>query len=217
MQLFREKDLSLYDGESGSRGLYLSILGQVFDVGKGSKHYGPGGGYHFFAGKDASRAFVTGDFTETGLTDDVSDLTPSQVVALFDWLAFYQRDYEPVGRLIGRYYSENGQPTEALRRVEAALAEGLKLKAEAQTQSKRFPSCNSEWSAATGGRVWCSTASGGVHRDWVGVPRKLFSPGSSRSRCVCVQSSDPTELDNPNLQVYEGCPPLAQSCTIKSF
>lgn len=52
-----------------------------------------------FLGRDASRAFVTGDFTEAGLTDDVSDLSPSQIVALYDWLAFYQKDYTPVGKI----------------------------------------------------------------------------------------------------------------------
>jgi len=31
-------------------GLYLSILGQVFDVTKGEKYYGPGGNYHAFTG-----------------------------------------------------------------------------------------------------------------------------------------------------------------------
>lgn len=31
-------------------GLYISILGQVFDVTKGAKHYGPGATYHFFTG-----------------------------------------------------------------------------------------------------------------------------------------------------------------------
>lgn len=49
------------------------------------------------SGKDASRAFVTGDFSETGQTDDLSGLSPTQIVALFDWLAFYQKDYELVG------------------------------------------------------------------------------------------------------------------------
>lgn len=53
----------------------------------------------YFQGKDASLAFVTGDFTESGQTDDVSSLSPSQVMALYDWLAFYQREYQAVGRV----------------------------------------------------------------------------------------------------------------------
>lgn len=32
-------------------GLYISILGQVFDVTRGAKHYGPGATYHGFTGK----------------------------------------------------------------------------------------------------------------------------------------------------------------------
>lgn len=50
-----------------------------------------------FSGRDASLAFITGDFTESGQTDDVSSLSPLQIVALYDWLSFYQRDYQPVG------------------------------------------------------------------------------------------------------------------------
>lgn len=49
-RLLSRRELSLYDGEEGSKGLYLAILGQVFDVHKGHKHYGPGGAYHFMAG-----------------------------------------------------------------------------------------------------------------------------------------------------------------------
>ena len=41
-----------------------SILGKVFDVSKGAKHYGKGGAYRGFTGRDASRAFVSGDFTK---------------------------------------------------------------------------------------------------------------------------------------------------------
>lgn len=50
------------------------------------------------SGKDASLAFITGDFTESGLVDDVSSLSPLQIVALYDWLAFYQRQYQHVGK-----------------------------------------------------------------------------------------------------------------------
>ncbi|XP_010895336.2 neuferricin [Esox lucius] len=211
-RLITKDELSLYNGDENSRGLYLAILGQVFDVEKGMKHYGPGGGYHFFAGKDATLAFVTGDFTDPGLTDDVSGLSPAQVVALYDWLAFYHKDYRPVGRLVGRFYGESGEPTEALLKVEAVLEEGKRLKDQAKAENQNLPACNSEWSSARNGRVWCSTKSGGVQRDWAGVPRKLFSPGSGRSRCVCVQNS--SRLENVNIREYEGCPPYAESCPV---
>ncbi|KAM3869328.1 neuferricin [Diretmus argenteus] len=212
-RLLSREELSLYSGEEGSRGLYLAILGQVFDVHKGQKHYGPGGGYHCLAGRDASLAFITGDFSETGLRDDVSSLSPEQVVALYDWLLFYQKDYSPVGRLIGRFYSESGRPTDTLLQLEASLAEGQRIKAQSQAGREILPACNSEWSAARGGRVWCSTKSGGVERQWTGVPRKFFSAGSAGSRCVCVE--DPSTVENPNLQEYQDCPPHADSCPIR--
>lgn len=50
LRLLSRSELALHDGEQGSKGLYLAILGQVFDVHKGEKHYGPGGAYHFMAG-----------------------------------------------------------------------------------------------------------------------------------------------------------------------
>uniref|UniRef100_A0A1A8JJJ5 Neuferricin n=1 Tax=Nothobranchius kuhntae TaxID=321403 RepID=A0A1A8JJJ5_NOTKU len=213
VRLLSRHELSLYDGEEGSRGLYLAILGQVFDVHKGHKHYGPGGAYHVMAGKDVSLAFITGDFTESGLTDDVSSLSPLQVVALFQWLAFYQREYISVGVLIGQFYNESGQPTEALLEAEALLAEGQQLKALSESEKVRFPSCNSEWSADRGARVWCSTKSGGVIRDWSGVPRKLFSASSGGIRCVCVKDL-PTAEEDPNLRKYDGCPADADSCSL---
>ncbi|KAI3373445.1 hypothetical protein L3Q82_022047 [Scortum barcoo] len=213
-RLLSSRELSLYDGEEGSEGLYLAILGQVFDVHRGHRHYGPGGAYHSMAGKDASLAFITGDFTESGLTDDVSGLSPPQVMALYEWLSFYQRDYQTVGLVIGRFYTETGQPTEALLQVHATLAEGQRIKAQSEAEMVRFPACNSQWSAAKGGRFWCSTKSGGVERGWAGVPRKLFSPGSSGVHCVCVKDPAVAEED-PNLQKYDGCPPHADSCSVE--
>ncbi|XP_034034877.1 neuferricin isoform X2 [Thalassophryne amazonica] len=167
LRLLTTRELSLYDGEVTSKGLYLAILGHVFDVQKGYKHYGPGGAYHLMA-----------------------------------------------GRLIGRFYTESGQPTEALLQLEVLLAESQQITAQTQAQRLQTPACNSEWSAATGGRVWCSSKSGGVERDWTGVPRKLFSPGSSSTRCVCVKMQSAGE-ENPNLQEYEGCPPHAESCPLE--
>ncbi|XP_042337757.1 neuferricin-like, partial [Plectropomus leopardus] len=48
-RLLSSRELSEYDGAEGSPGLYLAILGQVFDVHEGRKHYGPGGAYHGMA------------------------------------------------------------------------------------------------------------------------------------------------------------------------
>lgn len=49
-------------------------MGRVYDVTSGRLIYGPRGSYHFFAGRDASRAFVTGCF-ETHLTHDLRGLS----------------------------------------------------------------------------------------------------------------------------------------------
>ena len=62
------------------------MLGQVFDVSKAPQFYGPEGGYGFFAGRDASRAFVTGDFDEEGLIDDVAGLSSSDYIGLDEWI-----------------------------------------------------------------------------------------------------------------------------------
>lgn len=52
--LFTQEELALYNGE---KGLYLSILGTVYDVGKGSKYYAKGQTYHGFTGKHFSDWF----------------------------------------------------------------------------------------------------------------------------------------------------------------
>jgi len=48
-KVFTQEELGNYKGVDGSP-VYLAVLGHVFDVTKGRKHYGPGGGYEFFAG-----------------------------------------------------------------------------------------------------------------------------------------------------------------------
>uniref|UniRef100_A0A915IYD9 Uncharacterized protein n=1 Tax=Romanomermis culicivorax TaxID=13658 RepID=A0A915IYD9_ROMCU len=69
---------------------------------------------------------------------------------------------------------------------------------------------------------------GGINRDWAGLPRKLFTPGNSQSRCACVKDSGPSQdsqdnddttsihgdLDNTNLRLYDNCDPKAVSCNI---
>lgn len=49
-RLFTEEQLKSYTGEVESNALYLVILGNVFDVSKGKRFYGPGEHYHSFLG-----------------------------------------------------------------------------------------------------------------------------------------------------------------------
>ena len=58
--LFTPDQLAAYNAEGEGRTIYLSILGDVFDVTAGAQHYAKGQAYHHFAGADASRAFATG-------------------------------------------------------------------------------------------------------------------------------------------------------------
>ncbi|KAI9817447.1 MAG: hypothetical protein M1827_001057 [Pycnora praestabilis] len=52
--------LALHNGTTSTPPILLAINGQIFDVSASPHYYGPGGMYHFFAGRDATRAFVTG-------------------------------------------------------------------------------------------------------------------------------------------------------------
>ncbi|KAF2120239.1 hypothetical protein BDV96DRAFT_566913 [Lophiotrema nucula] len=63
-----DDQLLAYDGTDPSKPIYVALNGTIYDVSVSPKTYGPGGSYHFFAGRDAARAFLTGCFQE--------DLTP---------------------------------------------------------------------------------------------------------------------------------------------
>ncbi len=224
-KIFTPEELKKFDGSKGSPGIYLALLGQVFDVSKSPKFYGPDGGYGFFAGRDASRAFVTGQFEEEGLIDDVAGLSNSDYIGLDEWISFYHKDYKYVGKLAGRYFHPDGSPTEYYRKLQEWMLNAKDDAMSKENEKKIFPPCNSEWSAEKGQRVWCTKKSGGISRDWIGVPRRLFMPGRAE-RCACVKDSgkslfnpgaktDVGDLDNPHLKTYELCPdPKAASCKV---
>lgn len=118
-RIFTKEELAKYKGENGGD-IYLALMGRVFDVTRGRDYYGPGGGYAFFSGKeifnikihmiielplfcvcigvDGSRAFVTGDFKPEGLIDDITGLGSQDYIGLRDWLDFYMKDYQYIGK-----------------------------------------------------------------------------------------------------------------------
>ncbi|KRZ48994.1 Neuferricin -like protein [Trichinella nativa] len=236
LHFFTKSELSSYDGSVKSKGLYLAILGRIYDVSRGREHYGPGGAYHIFAGRDATRAFVTGDLSAEGASDDLTNLSNEEIIAVQQWADFYDKEYELVGILKGTYYNSDGNPTRSLEDYKIRLNKALKWKQEEDAEAERFPPCNSEWIQGGGGRVWCSHNSGGVKRRWAGVPRKLLKPGSKHSRCVCVKNDGTFQkeednvndeeaqsfnrrgdFDHPNLLQYSNCDPEAVSCKLQVF
>ena len=154
--LLTEEELSKHDGSNPNIPIYISILGRVYDVDKGRRHYEVGSGYNVFAGRDSTPSFVTGVFSREKAIDDVKGLSPEEMLGIKEWLDFYRKDYTFVGKLIGRYYDSEGNPTEALHEANAVIKEGQKLKKQQEAENKRFPGCNSRWSVEEGSTVWCS-------------------------------------------------------------
>lgn len=210
VRLWSKSELSKYDGNSGEPDVLLGFLGFVYNVTLNGQHYGPGAEYNVFAGKDATRAFVTGNFTHD-LTDEIGDIDESLYQHIESWASFYGSSYQEVGRIEGAFFDARGCATPELTRVYMIIDQLQEAKLNQSERDKQLPECNSEWNGdLKKGKVWCSTKSGGVERDWVGTPR-VYNDGQSQ-RCVCV---DPElgQLDE-SLGVYPGCDPQATECSV---
>ena len=84
--------------------------------------------------------------------------------------------------------------TQHWRDLQSWTAKAHEEKDKDDIEKTMFPPCNVEWSQQEGSRFWCTVKSGGVHRQWVGVPRKLFYPGQT-PRCACIRNTGPPSTD----------------------
>eukprot|EP00842_Homolaphlyctis_polyrhiza_P003451 jgi/Hompol1/4106/HPOL_001727-RA len=89
-RVFSVSELAQYDGSDPSKPIYIALEGIVYDVTEGRNYYGPGGGYEFFAGKDATRAYITGCF-KTHLTHDLRGLSDAEAKSISTWTNFYAK------------------------------------------------------------------------------------------------------------------------------
>ena len=217
--VFSTEELSAYVGKPKGTPIYIAILGDVFDVTSGQRFYGKGQGYEHFAGRDASRAYATGDSTGEGLTDDVAGLPLDDLKAISGWHDFYvqHENYTFVGVVVGRHYDANGT------NISTFPWARLKVQEERAAAIKAaLPDCNSRWTQADGSELWCTTRSGGVEREWVGVPRvydpsrdpALEDDGATGERCVCAPPEEVAKAP-PYLREYAGCEPTAERCFVK--
>eukprot|EP00965_Chrysotila_dentata_P005876 193211-Pleurochrysis_carterae.AAC.5 len=207
-RIFTAEELKQFNGLNG-KPMYVAIIGDVFDVSSGTKFYKAGRSYAHFVGRDATRAFSTGESSPEGLTDAIDGLTDEQLGGIAEWHGFYQKHetYKHVGRLAGRYYDLRGRGRLAFPWERLAQRQ----KAEEQRRQE-FPGCNSKWTQKDGSVVWCTPRSGGVTRAWAGVPRLMTPRDGSETRCVCVL---PSRANSPELTPYEGCPLDAERCKIE--
>ncbi|KAF1985105.1 cytochrome b5 [Aulographum hederae CBS 113979] len=69
--LLTDVELAKYDGKDPDLPILIAINATIFDVSSGRSFYGPGGHYNHFAGRDATRAWVTTCFEPEHLTWDL--------------------------------------------------------------------------------------------------------------------------------------------------
>ncbi|KAK0741074.1 cytochrome b5-like heme/steroid binding domain-containing protein [Schizothecium vesticola] len=93
------EELSKANGEPGNK-CYVAIKGIVYDV-TGNKAYQPGGSYHVFAGKDASGALAKTSTKAEDVTSEWKHLDDKEKGVLNDWVTFFSKRYNVVGKVEG--------------------------------------------------------------------------------------------------------------------
>ncbi|ROT37728.1 cytochrome b5 [Sodiomyces alkalinus F11] len=98
------EELVAANGTNGGK-TYVAIKGIVYDV-SGNKAYQPGGSYHVFAGKDASRALGKTSTKADDVRPEWQDLDAKEQGVLNDWVTFFSKRYNVVGRVVGANNTE---------------------------------------------------------------------------------------------------------------
>mmetsp|Transcript_12559 Transcript_12559/g.31642 ORF Transcript_12559/g.31642 Transcript_12559/m.31642 type:complete len:185 (+) Transcript_12559:178-732(+) len=113
VRVVTREELDSKTGENDSE-IWLSVLGEVFDVTEGKSFYGKGMSYSGLAGTDCTVCYVTGIFTAEEAAKHTDELSDSMIPGLAEWLGFYgtHTSYKFIGHLIDpRFYDEKGEPT----------------------------------------------------------------------------------------------------------
>lgn len=98
---FTVQELKPYDGTGPDGRVLVAVMGNVYDVTKGKKFYGPGGNYAAFGGRDATRGLATFSVSATNDEyDDLSDLDTMEMDSVREWEAQFKEKYYLVGRLL---------------------------------------------------------------------------------------------------------------------
>eukprot|EP00980_Cylindrotheca_fusiformis_P002043 scaffold449_cov138-Cylindrotheca_fusiformis.AAC.19 len=95
-------ELAKYDGTQDEDGpILFAADGIVFNVWKGRNFYGPGGEYHIFAGRDATRLLARTKVDEETEEEARKPLSIGERAALAGWMFTFKGKYDVVGKLEG--------------------------------------------------------------------------------------------------------------------
>ena len=136
-------------------------------------------------------------------------MKPQEIYSIHQWKQFYDKDYTFLGLLTGRFYRIDGTKTDYMKKVDEQIEIAIAEKEKHKQLRVKYPPCNIEWKAETGTRVWCTSQSGGIDRDFVGVPRRFYEVGKSEFRCACVPDD---RLEDPLLKEYDDCDSKSVEC-----
>lgn len=128
------EELAKATGESGAP-IYIAARGLVFDVSSGESFYGPGGGYHLFAGHNAQRALALMSLKpEDVVNTSLDGLDPKDLKILDEWIEKYYQKYPLIGTL-----SDAGSGSSATSNNKEATQPGVPAPTEASKGSQEQP------------------------------------------------------------------------------
>jgi len=99
------KELREGTGSTPNSPILICIKGKIYDVSKGSRHYGPGGSYHVFAGHEVAYSLGKTSTNPEDLDKPHDTLDASEVDTLNGWIDMLSTKYEYVGWLEGNQSS----------------------------------------------------------------------------------------------------------------
>jgi membrane-associated progesterone receptor component len=94
------EELSKHTGEDPFRPILFAVRGKIYNVTSAHNFYGPGGGYHVFAGREIARALAKSSLKEQDCCGDIHDLTQQEMSTLEQWENKFDEKYKIVGRLV---------------------------------------------------------------------------------------------------------------------
>lgn len=171
-------ELKEFTGED-NKPIYIGVLDEIYDVSAKRDFYGPGEGYHLFAGRDASRALAKMSFEPEDLnSDELKDLGFMDQETLQDWVMKFSlyNGYPNVGRV--------------LRKRDLTVAELRPFNGVDNERKIIYVAIN--------GNIYDVTLDGAAHYGPEGGYKQFA--GRDASRALACMSFNDDFLDNPTLE-----------------